>query len=394
MYSLDINDSTLKEVSYKNNIHNLDITGNYLPVQYPTKNSELSGTGFNIMSINKIFIATNDYTTGDSYSIFNKTLSLLNKDIVIKQGDYIKANIDFTDMSIKLTNLSRLSYIPKVTISDIEFSHNKQIVGDGTQTELLELKIKCNENTDIFINSSTYVDMSGKGEVYTYLWCDEISTTEPLSSVLFTSNIPKRTSVQNGYCIKDAKKNNSYAIRLTSSYTPLEEVEGSANECILIDASTNLFINGHNIELDYPCYEDTFYYEEHDNHIELMYLKSHPKTFTIPTVINNKPVTTINRIMFSRIIIDSINLGNITTIEEGAFYKSDIRSIVIPDTITTIPAYCFYSCTNLEEVILEGNVSVEDYAFANCNSVGTIDTTKVVSYKETSFLNSSIKITT
>ena len=122
-YSIDIKDSTLKEVSYKNNIHYLEI-GNYLPLQYPVKNEDLNNNDFSFLSFNKVLIAIYDYTVGDSYYIFGKTLKLLNKDLMILKGDYVKATVDLIDNTIKLVNLSRLYYTPKKVFSDIDFYHN------------------------------------------------------------------------------------------------------------------------------------------------------------------------------------------------------------------------------------------------------------------------------
>lgn len=390
-YSIDIKDSTLKEVSYKNNIHYLEI-GNYLPIQYPIKNEDLNDNDFSFLSFNKIFIATNDYIMGDSYSIFGKTLKLLNKELMILKGDYVKTTIDLIDNTIKLVNLSRLYYTPKKVFSDIDFSHNKMVEATdvGNSIELFNIKIVCIENTDIYINSSIYVNM-GNGEVTTSLWCDEISVDEALSIYTYNSNMPKRTSIQNGYCIKDAKKGESYTIRLIVEYTLLQEIPDENNDCIFIDTASNIFINAKDIELDYPCYNDTFYYEEYPDHVKLLYLKSYPDDFVIPETINGKPVTTINQIMFYNVDGDSVNLDNITNIEDGAFFKSNITNISLPSNknqiivgtrafaysnikevvinancnIRTIPYMCF-SGTNIDKLDVQSNTEIlEPYSFSN-----------------------------
>lgn len=415
MYSIDIKDSTLKEVSYKNNIHYLQIAGDYIPIQYPTKNEALSANNFTFLSFSKIFIAANDYIVGDSYSIFGKTLKLLNKDLMILKGDYLKASIDLIDNTIKLVNLSRLYYTPKKVFSDIDFSHDKmvEITDVGSNMELFNIKVICNENTDIYVNSSIYVDM-GNGEVVTSLWCNEISADEALSVSTYTSNMPKRASIQNGYCIKDAKKGKSYTIRLMVEYTLLQEIDGQNNNCILIDTASNIFINAKDIELDYPCYKDTFYYEEYPDHIKLLYLKSYPDDFIIPETINGKPVTTINQIMFYKINGNSINLDNITNIEDGAFYKSDIKEITLPSNgnqvivgtrafaysnikevvinnncnIQTIPYMCF-SNTKLDKLDIQSNTEIlEPYSFSNTTIREMNIGSSVKEIQENSFLES------
>lgn len=383
MYSIDIKDSTLKEISYKNNIHYLQIAGDYLPIQYPTKNEALNGNNFPYLNINKVFIATNDYIIGDSYNIFGKTLKLLNKDLKIVKGDYIKAEIDFKDMTIKITNLSRLYYTPKTVLSDIEFSHNKMVeeTDIGNSTELFNISIRCNENTDIYINSSVYVDM-GKGEVHTSLWCDEIDATEALCVSTYTSNIPKRAAVQNGYCIKDAKKDNVYTIRLVVEYTLLEKIAGHNNECIFVDMSSNIFFCAKDIELNYPCYNDTFYYEEHADHIRLLYLKSYPDDFVIPETINGKPVTTINQIMFYKINGNSINLDNITNIEDGAFFKSNIKEINLPsngnEVLLGTRAFAY---SNVKEVVINNNCNIKTIPY-RCFSGTKLDKLDIQSNTE------------
>lgn len=397
-YSIDIKDSTLKEVSYKNNIHYLEI-GNYLPLQYPIKNEDLNNNDFSFLSFNKVFIATNDYIMGDSYSIFGKTLKLLNKDLMILTGDYVKATVDLIDNTIKLVNLSRLYYTPKKVFSDIDFSHNKTVEATdvGNSIELFDMSIICNENTDIYINTSVYVDM-GKGEVNTSLWCDEIDATEALSVSTYTSNIPKRTAVQNGYCIKDAKKGDTYTIRLVVDYTLLDYIDGQNNECVFLDMASNIFINAKDISLNYPCYDNTFYYKEYEDHIELLYLKDTTDVYTIPKTINGKPVTTINQGLFHRIGGTSVNLDSITNIQDGAFYKSAIENVSLPSNENTITlgAYAFKD-SKVKNVIIDNTCKILNIPYS-CFDGTKLDTLNIQDNTEIlepmSFANSSIQNTT
>lgn len=98
---------------------------------------------------------------------------------------------------------------------------------------------------------------------------------------------------------------------------------------------------------------DNFYYKIVDNEI-------------IITDVVNKDIETIN-------IPNSIN-GVITTkIDSYAFYKyTNLKTIVLPDTLLEIGEYAFYGCTSLSNVTLpEGLISIGERAFANCyNLIG------------------------
>ena len=398
MYSIDIKDSTLKEVSYNNNIHYLEI-GNYLPLQYPVKNEDLNNNDFSFLSFNKVFIAIYDYTVGDSYSIFGKTLKLLNKDLMILKGDYVKATVDLMDNTIKLVNLSRLYYTPKKVFSDIDFSHNKMVEATdvGNSIELFDISVRCNENTDIYINTSVYVDM-GKGEVNTSLWCDEISADEALSVSTYTSNMPKRAAVQNGYCIKDAKKGNAYTIRLIVEYTMMDYINGQNNECMLLDMASNIFINAKDIELNYPCYNNTFYYKEHDTYVEILYLKDTSDTYSVPKTINGKPVTTLNQGVFHRIGGTSVSLDSVTDIQDGAFYKSTIKNISLPSNGNTITlgAYAF-ARTNVNNIVIDSDCKIITIPYC-CFEGAILDTLDIQANTEIlepmCFSNTTIQNTT
>lgn len=57
----------------------------------------------------------------------------------------------------------------------------------------------------------------------------------------------------------------------------------------------------------------------------------------------------------------------VTGIAEGAFKESDMRLVILPDTIETIGEYAFYKCESLSRMNLPSAVSViGDYAFYGC----------------------------
>lgn len=64
----------------------------------------------------------------------------------------------------------------------------------------------------------------------------------------------------------------------------------------------------------------------------------------------------------------------VKVIGENAFGKcSNLKSIVIPDSVTRIGQYAFYGCTNLENVTLPNNLTaIEDRTFSGCSSLKSI----------------------
>lgn len=65
----------------------------------------------------------------------------------------------------------------------------------------------------------------------------------------------------------------------------------------------------------------------------------------------------------------------VRSIKEGAFKDlTEIKEVVLPDTIGIIPAYAFSGCTSLEEVTLPVQVSsIGEYAFKGCASLRRIN---------------------
>ena len=153
-FSTEIKDSTLRETSCTNHVHYLEV-GNYMPILHPTANTSLPGTD---VRMNKIFIAAYDYAEGDVYSIFGQELSLVNRDLKIYTGDYVKATIDFSDNSIKLVNISRVTYTPNTELGDVDYTYD--VVIGSSRVTIHEQKIYLTENTDISINTTAY-DISG-----------------------------------------------------------------------------------------------------------------------------------------------------------------------------------------------------------------------------------------
>ena len=61
-------------------------------------------------------------------------------------------------------------------------------------------------------------------------------------------------------------------------------------------------------------------------------------------------------------------------INNYAFSNTNIRSIILPDSITYVGSFAFYNCKNLETCVLSDNIkTIEMYTFYNCNSLYSIN---------------------
>ena len=60
-------------------------------------------------------------------------------------------------------------------------------------------------------------------------------------------------------------------------------------------------------------------------------------------------------------------------INNYAFSNTNIRSIILPDSITYVGSFAFYNCKNLETCVLSDNIkTIEMYTFYNCNNLESV----------------------
>ncbi|MBE5927545.1 MAG: leucine-rich repeat domain-containing protein [Lachnospiraceae bacterium] len=77
---------------------------------------------------------------------------------------------------------------------------------------------------------------------------------------------------------------------------------------------------------------------------------------TIPEVVNGKTVTVIGKETFFRSGVKSVILPDtVTTIEDYAFSLSDIESVTISKNVTQIGEYAFSECFKLAEFIVSAD---------------------------------------
>lgn len=448
-FSTQIKDSTLRETSCTNHVHYLEV-GNYMPILHPTANTSLPGTD---ARMNKIFIAAYDYAEGDVYSIFGQELSLVNRDLKIYTGDYVKATIDFSDNSIKLVNISRVTYTPNTELGDIDYTYDR-VIGSSAVT-IHEQKILLTENTDITINTTAYANMP-IGTLYLDLYDGNIL----LNTSAYNANISKRYMLQNAYSMPDMPIDSHLEIKVKLRF---EKDDPSDPDCVLENRAAMVSVTGKNIEWDYPVWRPEaddeigyYYQEELDNTITLLYPFSKENRYKIgklPAEVNDLPVKTINQILLYNFensgdqsdrssidILEDLVENDDIVIEGGGFYRTKIgmvfpndkainakpyafaNSLVREDTAyslnqdlitfintywhpynleindtnwmnSEVPPYCFYKCPNIDSIFFlsEDCVTVREGAFAGL----TIEKLffgdrSVTNVDEKSFENSSV----
>jgi hypothetical protein len=87
------------------------------------------------------------------------------------------------------------------------------------------------------------------------------------------------------------------------------------------------------------------------------------------------PYTTLCRSVFlDSAKLTSVTIANgVTTIGVGAFARTGISSLTIPNSVKTIEAWAFYECKNLKDVTIGSGVTgIADAAFGNCTALTSI----------------------
>jgi len=104
---------------------------------------------------------------------------------------------------------------------------------------------------------------------------------------------------------------------------------------------------------------------------------------TIPSTINNLPVTSIGDGAFNRAFgLTGVTIPNTVTRigDEAFFFCTDLTSITIPGSVTSIGARAFENCFALTNVvILDGVTHIGDLAFEHCTSLISITISASVS---------------
>lgn len=218
-FDIGLEAMTMTETTVTDGVHNLKI-GNYIPLKYPNENGTIT-TGM----INKIFVANNAFEEGESYSLFGKVFTVTNPKILIGKGDYIKANFDFSDNTVRLINMSRTEFAP----TDIVTEENYDYVNLAALTEPVEifnLPVKIMHDSDVTVDA-TVSAMVRKGTLTLKMYIDEISTTEPVEVVDYSCNANtndenKKVSVTMSHSLYHRNKLEEFNVRVTAEFTPID----------------------------------------------------------------------------------------------------------------------------------------------------------------------------
>ncbi|MCL2444004.1 MAG: leucine-rich repeat protein [Treponema sp.] len=111
-----------------------------------------------------------------------------------------------------------------------------------------------------------------------------------------------------------------------------------------------------------------------DTEYEVSYGSATAAIIVIPVEHNGKPVTSINYFAYKTNITSVIIPNSITNIEGGAFAgSSNLTSIVIPNSVTSIGNSVFSDCTSLTSVVLPDSITdIGSFMFRDCSSLASI----------------------
>lgn len=355
-FDIGLEAMTMTETTVTDGVHNLKI-GNYMPLKYPSANGTIT-TGM----INKIFVANNPYEEGESYSLFGKVFTVTNPKVSIGKGDYIKANFDFSDNTLRLVNLSRTEFAPTDIVTEENYDYINLAALTGP-VEIFNLPVKIMHDSDVTVDVNVGCRLR-EGILTLKMYIDEISTTEPVSVVDYSCNADmsdyeKNTGVTMSHSLYHRNKFEEFNIRVTAEYsatdyvyehpyvddkTPIilhneKEIYPVFNSGAAINLGKSIIsVSGKMIELNMPVYEnrpdesikatditpddpsylydfDIYYRKiENDSEIELFQIddniKTYPKAFRIflPDEIEGLPITKFHSGLFRRMDIRHIRL--------------------------------------------------------------------------------------
>ncbi|MCR4889437.1 MAG: leucine-rich repeat domain-containing protein, partial [Ruminococcus sp.] len=142
--------------------------------------------------------------------------------------------------------------------------------------------------------------------------------------------------------------------------------------------------------------KDLVYYNVYEDHAEVAYCDFEAENVEIASEINGKKVTGIAEYAFAYTNVKSVIVPDtVKTIGYYAFGNSALESIELPDSLETIDSYAFYStklkkvnypaasvscgsylfynCTELKEVVFPDSItSIPSYAFSNCSALENV----------------------
>jgi hypothetical protein len=150
-----------------------------------------------------------------------------------------------------------------------------------------------------------------------------------------------------------------------------------------------------------PTYNYNFTYINNKTSITITGPKEGALNINIPDYIEDLPVTRIEDYAFEKSLINSIILSKtINNIGEFAFiFCNELESIIIPESVTAIGRFAFYGCTKLKSIIFEGSypsIGIEAFNYtdnqvilynnswtqANINTFKLLSTNKTINFMD------------
>ena len=100
-------------------------------------------------------------------------------------------------------------------------------------------------------------------------------------------------------------------------------------------------------------------------------------TYTLDDA-NRATITGYNGSAAALYIPEEIDGHEVVAIGDGAFEnRTDLKTVMIPDSVTKIENWAFYNCNNLSTVTLSNNLNyMGEYAFGNCKKITKIEIPK------------------
>lgn len=112
-----------------------------------------------------------------------------------------------------------------------------------------------------------------------------------------------------------------------------------------------------------------------DNTVEIVFYRGDENQLSIPSEIDNHPVSSIGTKAFSRCsFLNSVIIpAPVKNIGTYAFAECGLTSVVLPDTLLSIGDGAFWNCIGLDNIILSDSlVSIGDESFSWCASLDSI----------------------
>jgi hypothetical protein len=112
-------------------------------------------------------------------------------------------------------------------------------------------------------------------------------------------------------------------------------------------------------------------------------------TFNLFTKANNNPPKHLFRYCTN---LASVNLSNVTKLNENEFYGTALTTVVIPEGVEYISQSCFSNCSNLSSVSLpQSCIALYGGCFQNCTNLTSVDLSNITAiYDQSVFYGTSL----